>query len=59
MSRDPEYVGITTDDDGDIALTLFYEDGETQHIYLDSKDLCSLIACLMLAVGGEQCQTYH
>jgi len=59
MNRDPEYVGVTTSEDGDVALTLFYEDGQTHYIYLEESDLCSLIACLMLAVGHDPCQSLH
>jgi hypothetical protein len=59
MSRDPDYVGVTTNEDGDIALTLFFDNGEAQYIYLESEDLCSLIACLMLAMGHGECRTFH
>ena len=61
MSEDPEYIGVTTDEDGEIALSLFYEGDRVVHIYLATKDVIGLIAALLAASEDPEgkCQTYH
>lgn len=59
MDREPEYVGVTTNKDGEVALCLIYEGGDEQYIYLDQQDLCNLLASVMLLLGDDNCQTYH
>mgnify|MGYP000259421325 CR=1 FL=1 len=61
MSDDPEYIGVTTDEDGEIALSLFYEDDKVVHIYLANNDVIGLIAALIAASKDPEglCQTYH
>jgi len=62
MRDDPEYIGVATNEDGEVALCLYYGDGETHQIYIKEEDIIHLIAALISAKNDElmsECQTYH
>lgn len=60
MIEEPEYIGVTVDDQGTIALTLFYDNGDCCNIYLADEDVIQLIASLITATTEEgSCQTHH
>lgn len=54
MDIEPEYVGVTTNEDGDIALSLFYENGVQFDMYLDEQDLSDLIMTLLFAAQRKR-----
>ena len=62
MEDGPEYIGVATNEDGDVALCLYYKGGDTHQIYLQDDDVIGLIAALISAKNNElmsECQTYH
>jgi len=54
MDIEPEYLGVTTNEDGEIALSLFYEDGVQFDMYLDEQDLSDLIITLMFVAQRKR-----
>ena len=63
MSDGPEYIGVATNEDGDVALCLYYKDGVSHQIYLHDDDVIGLIAALISAKTSNElpceCQTSH
>jgi len=60
MMDEPEYIGVTVNEQGVIALTLFYDSGDCCHIYLEDEDVIRLIASLITATTEDrECQTHH
>ena len=59
MENGPEYVGVTRNEDGEVALSLFYDDGTQLDMYLDDNDVSDLILTLLSVLGTDPCQTYH
>ena len=54
MDIEPEYLGVTTNEDGDIALSLFYENGVQFDMYLDEQDLSDLIMRLLFVAQTKR-----